>query len=198
MTDQITSKKITLENLIKEIIEARGKKNKEVAFGLGLNEKTFDGILNRTGAIKADLLFRLSDYLGFDLEWIKTSLGYSGMDVQPFSEGIPRMPEKLREKELAELYGYMDSMIAQNSEEIGYIADQIFGYCSQNEFYLLDLLLPEGEEIALMNTSRKKHFCCISKTKPIEGQMRRMSSRPQILTVREVIMRTIDERMRKK
>jgi len=193
MTDQTTKKQLTLENIIKEIIKARGKTSKDVANGLSMNEKTFDGILNRTGAIKADLLFRLSDYLGFDLEWLKASLGYLNSDIQ-LSDSIPRMPEKLRETEKIKLFDFIDSELKLHGDDITYLTDQVYGYYFRNDFYLLDVILPPEEGIYPQYSNRKKHFCCICKADH-EMQTSRMSVRPQILTAREMISRTISERM---
>ncbi len=185
---------ITMESLILEIIKARGKTYKEVADDIGIHYKTFHGILHRPNTMKADLLFKLSDYLGFDLEWMKNSLGYAeSKDV--FSVAIPRMPRELRESQRKGVLANIDDFIKEDPENLTGIADRVYKLYFMNDFYILDVLLPEDDEIVEEAVNRGKTiYCCVMK--PIINRAPgRVSLRPQVYTAKELIKRIISERM---
>lgn len=130
----------------------------ETATRLGINYKTFDGILNRD-AVDAKLLFQLANLLDIDLCWMAQL--YEKKRPISFLEQyqMTRMNEEMRQIERENVLLNLDRHIAENPLSIVEIKNELLHDFPQL-FYLLDVLLPETYIIrVVVERNREKYYC---------------------------------------
>lgn len=130
----------TIGEIITRYIKLRGKTIKEIAFVIGIKEKTFYDEIQK-GRITAHRLFQLTWCLDMDLEWMMSILGYQGhSDVFDFLK-IPRMKEDMKIQEMEKLEQLITTYFEENFNDITFVKRELLK--SYELFYLLDVLLPE-------------------------------------------------------
>ena len=155
---------LSISEIIKRYIKLRGYKIQQVAEMLGVNYKTFDGILNRD-VIDAKLLFQLANLLEIDLCWMAQL--YENKKPISFLEQfqMTRMNQKMRDQEIKMVLSCLDRHIVETPTSIGEIKMLLLRDFPQL-FYLLDVLLPENYTIRVaVERKREKYYCM-----PIEQQ----------------------------
>lgn len=149
---------LAVSKIIKRYIKMRGLSIQQVADKLGMNYKTFDGILNRD-AVDAKLLFELANLLDIDLCWM--SQLYEKRRPISFLEQyqMSRMNAEMREEELKIVLPCLDRHIQENPNSISDVKAGITRDFNQL-FYLLDVLLPEDYIIRIsVERDREKYYC---------------------------------------
>ena len=139
-----------LVTLIRKFINYRNKSITSVANEIGLEPKTLSAQLKR-GSVSVDTLFRLSTVLDIDLNWMMAALGYYGSTRRLNMENIPRMQPKFREKEKKAVLMNLDRIIKENPNSTAEAKKALLAAFSKNEFYLLDVLVPEEYGIFFIN-----------------------------------------------
>ena len=143
--------------IIKKVIKFRNKTSKIVANELGINEKTFSDQL-KNGTMSVDTLFRIAAYLDIDLNWLMAVLGYFG-PVSPYArDTIQRMQSEFRKREKALVIKNLDRLIVENLAETHIVRRELLREYGHNEFYLLDVLVPESYEIFVVKDRGKTNF----------------------------------------
>lgn len=149
---------LTISQIIKRYIKLRGYSIQGVADKLGVNYKTFDGILNRD-AVDAKMLLRLANLLGMDLCWMAQL--YENKRPISFLEQyqMTRMNNELREGEKRLVLARLDQHILNNPCSISEVKKELLRDFGQL-FYLLDVLLPEDYIIRVaIERDREKYYC---------------------------------------
>lgn len=152
------SNTLSISQIIKRYIKLRHYTIQEVAEKLGINYKTFDGILNRD-VVDAKLLFKLANLLDIDLCWM--SQLYENKRQVSFLEQyqMTRMNCDMRENERKNVLANLDRLINENSFNITDIKNELLRDFPQL-FYLLDVLLPENYIIrVVVERKREKYYC---------------------------------------
>lgn len=152
------NKTLSIGFLVKRYIKMRGKTAKEVSRMLGRNYTTFCGVLNRD-AVDAKLLFELANLLDMDLEWMSELFGHHKPVSYLAPYQMPRMKPELREHVYPEVSGWLDECIRNNPFSISDARKELIGnYPSL--FFLLDVLLPEGDTIRVtVERGKEKYYC---------------------------------------
>lgn len=144
-------------SMIKWLIECRGKSIKQTSIDMDIKYTTFSEQLKRSN-ISVDTLFKLAAYLDIDLNWMMVVLGYHG-PVSPFErELIPRMSPEFREIEQQEVLRRLDEIILENPESTADARRELLGSFKKNVFYLLDVLVPEEQNIYMTMERDKFKF----------------------------------------
>lgn len=149
---------LSISQIIKRYIHMRGYSIRQVADKLGINYKTFDGILNRD-VVDAKLLFMLANLLDIDLCWM--SQLYEKKKPVSFLEQyqMSRMNSEMREVEQKIVMDYLDRHIRENPHDINKIKSAITNDFKQM-FYLLDVLIPESYIIRIIiERGKEKYYC---------------------------------------
>ena len=143
-----------LVSLIRKFIKYRNKTITAVAYEINLEPKTLSAQLNR-GSISAETLLSLSACLDIDLHWLMAALGYYGSSGRLNKENLPRMQPKFREKEKEYVLKSLDRIIKENPESTAEAKKALLATFSKNEFYLLDVLVPEEYGIFFINENNR-------------------------------------------
>ena len=155
---------LSISEIIKRYIKLRGYKIQQVAEMIGVNYKTFDGILNRD-VVDAKLLFQLANLLEIDLCWMAQL--YENKKPISFLEQfqMTRMNQEMRDHEIKMVLSCLDRHIIETPTSISEIKTLLLRDFPQL-FYLLDVLLPENYTIRVaVERNREKYYCM-----PIEQQ----------------------------
>ena len=188
---------LSISEIIKRYIKLRGYKIQQVAEMLGVNYKTFDGILNRD-VIDAKLLFQLANLLEIDLCWMAQL--YENKKPISFLEQfqMTRMNQEMREHEIKMVLSCLDRHIVENPTSISEIKTLLLRDFPQL-FYLLDVLLPENYTIRVaVERNREKYYCMpIEQQAPASRLGRRRSAVGQFYEGHEMLKQLILERKEK-
>lgn len=151
---------LAISEIIKRYIKMRGYTIQQVADKLGVNYKTFVGILNRD-AIDAKLLFSIANLLDIDLCWM--SQLYEKHRSISFLEQfqMTRMNKEMKEVESKIVLACLDRHIMENPDSISDIKLKILKDFNQL-FYLLDVLLPDSYIIRVVVEREKEKYYCMS------------------------------------
>ena len=150
---------LAISEVIKRHIKMRGYTINRVSEVLGINYKTFDGILNRD-AIDAKLLFKLANLLNIDLCWMAQL--YEKRRPISFLEQyqLTRMSDEMKEAELKLVLNCLDRHILENPNNISEVKNALIRDFNQL-FYLLDVLLPEKYIIRIAVERGKERYYCM-------------------------------------
>lgn len=147
----------SIGSMIKWFIKCRGKSIKQTAIDMGINYTTFSEQLNRSN-ISVETLFKLAAYLDIDLNWMMVVLGYHG-PVNAFEkELIPRMSHDFRIVEQKEVLKVLDQIILDNPVSTPDARRELLKAFKKNTFYLLDVLVPEEQNIYMTMERDKFKF----------------------------------------
>ena len=167
----------------------------QVAKMIGMNYKTFDGILNRN-AIDAKLLLELANLLNIDLCWMAQL--YEKKRPISFLEQyqMTRMSIEMKTSELKIVTNALDRHIIENPNNISAIKNALMTDFNQL-FYLLDVMLPENYIIRIAVERGKERYYCMP-TSAIEqttALMRGRRATTQFYEGHEMLKQLICERM---
>lgn len=191
-------KKIEISQIINDYIKMRGRTREEVAELIGVNYKTFSGQLIRN-KIQAEELFSIARVLEIDLNWMATAVSPAAGNFGINSRQIPRMSPDYRNEMKPGVSSFMDSLIAQTPTSISSVRKALMN--TYNSFFLLDVLLPETEQIYVqaMRDNNVRYFVTDNSMQGLTS--RSMASQQRIVSLideREAINRIIAERMENK
>lgn len=191
-------KKIEISQIINDYIKMRGRTREEVADLIGVNYKTFSGQLIRN-KIQAEELFSIARVLEIDLNWMATAVSPAAGNYGINSRQIPRMSPDYRNEMKPGVLSFMNSLIVQTPTSISSVRKALLS--TYNSFFLLDVLLPETEQIYVqaMRDNSVRYYVTDNS---IQGlKVRSMGSQQRIVSLideREAINRIIAERMENK
>lgn len=191
-------KKIEISQIINDYIKMRGRTREEVADLIGVNYKTFSGQLIRN-KIQAEELFSIARVLEIDLNWMATAVSPAAGNFGINSRQIPRMSPDYRNEMKPGVLSFMDSLIVQTPTSISSVRKALLS--TYNSFFLLDVLLPETEQIYVqaMRDSSVRYYVTDNSVQGLT--VRSMASQQRIVSLideREAINRIIAERMENK
>lgn len=191
-------KKIEISQIINDYIKMRGRTREEVADLIGVNYKTFSGQLIRN-KIQAEELFSIARVLEIDLNWMATAVSPAAGNYGINSRQISRMSPDYRNEMKPGVLSFMNSLIVQTPTSISSVRKALLS--TYNSFFLLDVLLPETEQIYVqaMRDNSVRYYVTDNS---IQGlKVRSMGSQQRIVSLideREAINRIIAERMENK
>lgn len=191
-------KKIEISQIINDYIKMRGRTREEVADLIGVNYKTFSGQLIRN-KIQAEELFSIARVLEIDLNWMATAVSPAAGNFGINSRQIPRMSPDYRNEMKPGVLSFMDSLIVQTPTSISSVRKALLS--TYNSFFLLDVLLPETEQIYVqaMRDNSVRYYVTDNSVQGLT--VRSMASQQRIVSLideREAINRIIAERMENK
>lgn len=191
-------KKIEISQIINDYIKMRGRTREEVADLIGVNYKTFSGQLIRN-KIQAEELFSIARVLEIDLNWMATAVSPAAGNFGINSRQIPRMSPDYRNEMKPGVLSFMDSLIFQTPTSISSVRKALLS--TYNSFFLLDVLLPETEQIYVqaMRDNSVRYYVTDNSVQGLT--VRSMASQQRIVSLideREAINRIIAERMENK
>lgn len=184
----------TMGDLIKTFIKLRGRNIKDIADEIGKDYKTVCGWLNRD-CLTAEMLFKLSVTLDIDLNWMACALGYYGEKNKFASEEIPRMQNELRSHDYPKVEQSVLRLIKENPGSIASVRGEMLkGY---DIFYLLDILLPEQQEILVQIERGTTKYLCKSLNQPLNTRISNYQGLSKLIDGKEMLDILIAGRMRK-
>ena len=140
----------------------RGYTINQVADMIGINYKTFSGILNRD-VVDAKLLFELANLLNIDLCWM-AQLYEKKRTISTLEQyQMSRMNSEMRESEQALVLSCLDRHIQACSGKVNEIKSMLLQDFKQL-FYLLDVMLPETYIIRIVFEHQKEKYYCMPTT----------------------------------
>lgn len=143
--------------MIKRFIACRNKSIKETAMAVNIKYTTFCEQL-KSDTITADTLFRLASFLDIDLNWMLVALGYHGAVSAIEREIIPRMQEDFRKVERAQVERMLDRLIQEFPNSTADVRRELKKVYRQNDYYLLDVLVPDAYEIFVSATRKGMQY----------------------------------------
>ena len=191
-------KKIEISQIINDYIKMRGRTREEVAELIGVNYKTFSGQLIRN-KMQAEELFSIARVLEIDLNWMATAVSPAAGNFGINSRQIPRMSPDYRNEMKPGVSAFIDSLIIQTPTSISSVRKALMS--TYNSFFLLDVLLPETEQIYVqaMRDNSVRYYVTDNSMQGLTS--RSMASQQRIVSLideREAINRIIAERMENK
>lgn len=141
----------SIGQMIKRFIVCRNKSIKETAIELSIKYTTFCEQL-KNDTMTADTLFRLASFLDIDLNWMLVVLGYYGEVSAIEREVIPRMQEDFRKVEKVQVERRLDQLIQEFPNSTADVRRELKKEYRQNDYYLLDVLVPDAYEIFATGT----------------------------------------------
>ena len=184
---------LRIGSLIKRYIKMRGKTAKEVAEALGMNYKTFCGILNRD-VIDAEMLFKLANYLDIDLQWMSELFDHR-KPISPFAPyQMSRMQSDFRKHDYPLVSHHLDECILNNPGSISEARKELLRIYP-NLFYVLDVLMPEDDIIRItVIRGQEKLHCTPFPRNQTGGFPRRGRSLPNTYDGKEMLDQIIARR----
>ena len=150
-------KQHSIGQMIKRFIVCRNKSIKETAMAVNIKYTTFCEQL-KNDTLTADTLFRLASFLDIDLNWMLVALGYHGAVSAIEREIIPRMQEDFRKIEKAQVERMMDQLIQEFPNSTADVRRELKKAYRQNDYYLLDVLVPDAYEIFVTGTRENVQY----------------------------------------
>lgn len=147
----------SIGQMIKRFIVCRNKSIKETAMAVNIKYTTFCEQL-KNDTITTDTLFRLASYLDIDLNWMLVALGYHGTISAMEREMIPRMQEDFRKIEKVQVERMLNQLIQEFPNSTADVRRELRKVYRQNEFYLLDVLVPDAYKIFVSATRKGMQY----------------------------------------
>lgn len=158
----------SIGQMIKRFIVCRNKSIKETAMAVNIKYTTFCEQL-KNDTITADTLFRLASFLDIDLNWMLVALGYHGAVSAIEREIIPRMQEDFRKIEKAQVERMLDQLIQEFPNSTADVRRELKKAYRQNDYYLLDVLVPDAYEIFATGTRENVQYYVDVPRSPARG-----------------------------
>lgn len=186
----------SIGQMIKRFIVCRNKSIKETAMAVNIKYTTFCEQL-KNDTITADTLFRLASFLDIDLDWMLVALGYHGAVSAIEREIIPRMQEDFRKIEKAKVERMLDQLLQEFPNSIADVRQELKKAYHQNDYYLLDVLVPDEYKIFVSATRKgMQYYVDVPQSLTREVHSSRMRRKPisKLYSTNQVLDIVIEER----
>lgn len=145
--------------IIKKHIEIRGKNINQLSEAININPKTlYDKLQNNR--LSVEDLFKISEALDIDLEWLKYALGYKKFNSSFYRVELKRMSKDYKKGEQIIVDRQIKRCMNDFAGNITDIRKEIIK-TFDSIYYILDVLLPDDFQIYAISERGKDSYLVI-------------------------------------